>query len=403
MSVAVLLALVLSQTPPPAQDAPNAARDRLPFESFRFEPWSATPPPEKEDRSVLVERVARITYLGGGGVAGPGALLGTVVNLLVEPALGAIASTLSSDDGAQSSGSITRSTAAAYGKTLSYMGTFVALWLVGVPLWIALIGVVPALVALGTAAVTGFTPQGLQAGVGAGAALALVGVAGLLVCAGIPWFAGRTVGHLVGEGLFDRLTGDKSNEERAKENQGDLEKLLRETKLGPLPSIRAGVLLAAVTGGTMERYMRWDGLVVIGPFITAAKAASELPTALQDARDVAELGPLGDGIATRVRALVFARSTLLAFSQALIITGALVASLAGVGLLATAFVPGLGLTIGLPVAAGALMAGAGLALFDMACGAVAFLSNALLPWAVVLLAGTPAEGSPAAAQTPPPG
>jgi hypothetical protein len=378
--VLVVLAADPSPSSPPAD-----SQDRLPFEPFRMEPFEQAPAPPPEDRSQVAEEVAQDAYLGGSGVAGPLALMGTAVNLLVEPALGAWAAFMSKDAG-PAGGDITRSTAGAYGKTLSYMGSFIAMWAVSIPVWALLIGIGPLAAGGILAATMGFSNRGIQSGAGLGLLLASMGLGTALLAAAGPWFLGRTVGLGVGDLVFSKLGEGKKEDARQAETQSELQKMLRTQPLGPFPSVRAGVLLAAVSGGVLERHMRWDGLPVVGPFITAAKVSADLPQHLTAARSLADMGPLPDGAATRARALLFIRSGLLAGAQALILTAVGVVGVGALGFLVAGLVPALGLALGAPLLLGALVAAALLAGVGVACGAASFLTNVMLPWTVAWMA-----------------
>ncbi|MBI5493382.1 MAG: hypothetical protein HY904_00035 [Deltaproteobacteria bacterium] len=368
-----------------------AAPDRLPFEAFVFQPWRDGPAPAPAE---TVESLAQDTYLGGGGVAGPAALLGTGVNLVVEPALGAVATLLSHDAAARDSANITRSTASAYGKTLSYMGSFMLMWALSIPVWAGLVLAAPVLAGVVLAAARGFTPEALQAGAGLGLLLGAGGLTLAMLFAAVPWFLGRTLGITVGDLLFEKLGSARSAEERTREDQGELEKLLRQRAVGPLPSVRAGVLLSAVAGGVVEREMRWDGLPVAGPLITAVRAGGPLPDRLRAARLVAELGAAPEHLDTGARALLFARSALLSAAQGLLLTAVPVVGLGGLAFLVCAFIPtGAALPLGGTLLGGALVGAAALAALGALSGAAAFLAHALLPWTLALVAGQPGEGA----------
>jgi hypothetical protein len=398
-SLPVALVLWMSADVPLAQAAPStparrdaaadraAQRDtrfRIPFEPFVFQPFVVG-----GDAGVTsaeeVEGVARDAYLGGAGVAGPLALLGTTVNLLVEPALGALASVASEGPALGRPGQVQRSTAAAYGKTLSYMATFVGLWALSVPLWVLTVALVPGAVALTVAAVTGFSPVGVAAATGLGVGLAGVGGVALFALLGVPWLLGRALGTWVGDRVWDGLGEDMGPAEAQQGARQDLQELLKQKPVGPLPSLRGGVMMAAVAGGVWERNLKWDGIPVVGPFITARKAQVALPQRMAAARALAGEPPASENFAWQAPLLMYARSALLASGQGAFLVATAMAAGTGAAALTVALVPSLGPSVALGVLAGGLGAAGVLALAGAALVGAASLANALLPWALVLL------------------
>lgn len=382
----LLFALVLCATP---SDAPP----RMPFEPFRFEPFVLGPPagaqPGGNPQTVdLAEDLAREAYLGGSGVAGPLALLGTTINLFVEPALGAVASLAAHEDIRSRSGSVTRSTASAYGKTLTYMALFVGMWVLSVPVWAVLVGGVPAAVALGVAAANNFSTPGLVTAMGAGVVLAGAGATVLFAMLGVPWFVGRFAGVHVGDLVWDKLTQDLGETGSRQSAQSDLQGLLAKKPVGLLPSVRGGVMMASVAGGIWERNLEWDGLPVVGPFVTAALASRAMVGRLKDARRLVGEPAPPEHLTFTAPAVMFVRSGFLSAAQAGMILAGVLAATTGAVALTAALVPGAGVGVALPVLGVGLASAAAVAVVALVCGGVGTLMNAMVPWVLVALASS---------------
>lgn len=327
------------------------------------------------------EEVAHDAYLGGSGVVGPLSLLGTTVNLIVEPALGAAASLMASEKTA--GGSMRRSTVSAYAKTLTYMAIFVGMWVVSIPLWVGLLAVAPVSSGIGMYLALRDRPTAIPAAVGTALLVGGVGALMLSLLWGVPWFMGRHLGVRVGDRVWSALT---STDEGDEESRSDIEKLLQSSGSGPIKNIKAGVLLAAVAGGIWERNLGFDGIPVVGPYLTAMRANETLATRLSQARELGGMGALPDRARPLMLAATLVRSVLMSMAEGgFIVLAGLVFS-TGAAVLAASLIPGLHPLTAYGILAGAVGLGAVIGVLTLASLAAGFLLNAIVPWILVGIA-----------------